>query len=145
MHLSLPLYHIHVHVQAAHLFLGKSGCLGCAVLLCLVCLFDLACFFLSHLSLKTCTCIYLLSPNLSFPLPSSPSPSSPVLGDDFLSTLCLPTLPCLVGGVGSKVANLPSSVSHVEKLHLYPNEPLMMGLAPDTTVQQIRILTEVNR
>ena len=30
-------------------------CLGCAVLLCLVCLFDLACFFLpsfSHLSLK---------------------------------------------------------------------------------------------
>ena len=28
-------------------------CLGCAVLLCLVCLFDLACFFLSsHLSFK---------------------------------------------------------------------------------------------
>ena len=25
----------------------KSDCLGCAVLLCLVCLFDLACFFLS--------------------------------------------------------------------------------------------------
>ena len=35
----------------------KSDCLGCAVLLCLVCLFDLACFFLSsflpsHLSFK---------------------------------------------------------------------------------------------
>ena len=34
----------------------KSDCLGCAVLLCLVCLFDLACFFLSslnsHLSYK---------------------------------------------------------------------------------------------
>ena len=26
--------------------LRKSDCLGCAVLLCLVCLFDLACFFL---------------------------------------------------------------------------------------------------
>ena len=35
------------------IFLRKSDCLGCAVLLCLVCLFDLACFFLpSHLSLK---------------------------------------------------------------------------------------------
>ena len=28
----------------------KSDCLGCAVLLCLVCLFDLACFFLSSFS-----------------------------------------------------------------------------------------------
>ena len=27
-----------------------SDCLGCAVLLCLVCLFDLACFFLSSFS-----------------------------------------------------------------------------------------------
>jgi hypothetical protein len=69
---------------------------------------------------------------------------SPVLGDDFLSGLSLPTLPCLVGGMGSKVANLPSSVSHVEKVHLFPNEPVMMGLAPDTTVQQIRILTETD-
>ena len=33
------------------IFSRKSDCLGCAVLLCLVCLFDLACFFLpSHLS-----------------------------------------------------------------------------------------------
>ena len=31
------------------IFLRKSDCLGCAVLLCLVCLFDLACFFLSSL------------------------------------------------------------------------------------------------
>ena len=30
--------------------LGKSDCLGCAVLLCHVCLFDLACFFLSSFS-----------------------------------------------------------------------------------------------
>ena len=29
-------------------------CLGCVVLLCLVCLFDLACFFLPSL-IKTCT------------------------------------------------------------------------------------------
>ena len=29
------------------IFSGKSDCLGCAVLLCLVCLCDLACFFLS--------------------------------------------------------------------------------------------------
>ena len=28
----------------------KSDCLGCAVLLCLVCLFDLACFFLPSFS-----------------------------------------------------------------------------------------------
>ena len=36
------------------LFSRKSDCLGCAVLLCLVCLFDLACFFLSFfLHLKT--------------------------------------------------------------------------------------------
>ena len=32
------------------LFSRKSDCLGCAVLLCLVCLFDLACFFLSSFS-----------------------------------------------------------------------------------------------
>ena len=31
------------------LFLRKSDCLGCAVLLCLICLFDFACFFLSSL------------------------------------------------------------------------------------------------
>ena len=40
--------HIHVYVHVC-------DCLGCAVLLCLVCLFDLACFFLSspfHLSFK---------------------------------------------------------------------------------------------
>ena len=30
-------------------FSRKSDCLRCAVLLCLVCLFDLACFFLSSL------------------------------------------------------------------------------------------------
>ena len=34
------MYSVHVHVD----------CLGCAVLLCLVCLFDLACFFLSSFS-----------------------------------------------------------------------------------------------
>ena len=59
--------HVHVHVHVvecrgfeSHLrqliFLRKSDCLRCAVLLCLnCCLFDLACFFLpsfSHLSLK---------------------------------------------------------------------------------------------
>ena len=64
-----------------------------------------------------------------------------MLGDDFLSGLDLPTLPCLVGGLRPQVA----SVSHVEKLQLYPNEPQMMGLSPDTTVHQIRILTEVQR
>ena len=52
------------------IFLRKSDCLGCAVLLCLVCLLDLACFFLPSFSslIKTCisicitctcTCIYL--------------------------------------------------------------------------------------
>ena len=32
------------------IFSRKSDCLGCAVLLCLFCLFDLACFFLSSFS-----------------------------------------------------------------------------------------------
>ena len=32
------------------ILLRKSDCLGCAVLLCLVCLFDLACFFLPSFS-----------------------------------------------------------------------------------------------
>ena len=32
------------------IFSRKSDCLGCAVLLCLVCLFDLACFFFSSFS-----------------------------------------------------------------------------------------------
>ena len=45
---------VRVPPEAALLFFWKSDCLGCAVLLCLVCLFDLACFFLSffHLSFK---------------------------------------------------------------------------------------------
>ena len=42
------------------LFLRKSDCLGCAVLLCLICLFDFACFFLSSLIKNMynvhCTC-----------------------------------------------------------------------------------------
>ena len=43
------------------IFLRKSDCLGCAVLLCLVCLTLLASFFLpSHLSLYTCTRVLLL-------------------------------------------------------------------------------------
>ena len=39
---------VRVPPEAAH-FSRKSDCLGCAVLLCLVCLFDVACFFLSSL------------------------------------------------------------------------------------------------
>ena len=79
MHVNATLVHVHVHVfgpsqlsclgssvgralcleyrvswvrvppEAAH-FSRKSDCLGCAVLLCLVCLFALACFFLSSFS-----------------------------------------------------------------------------------------------
>ena len=44
---------VRVPPEAAHL----SDCLGCAVLLCLVCLFDLSCFFLSSFSSLN-TCIY---------------------------------------------------------------------------------------
>ena len=40
------------------IFSRKSDCLGCAVLLCLVCLFDLACFFLSSDISHLKTCIY---------------------------------------------------------------------------------------
>ena len=36
--------------RGSSFFLGKLTALGCAVLLCLVCLFDLACFFLSSFS-----------------------------------------------------------------------------------------------
>ena len=45
------------------IFLRKSDCLGCAVLLCLVCLFDLACFFLSSFS-SLIICILLYSHRL---------------------------------------------------------------------------------
>ena len=46
---------VRVPPEAAHFF----DCLGCAVLLCLVCLFDLASFFLpSHLSFKN---MYILA------------------------------------------------------------------------------------
>ena len=38
---------------------GKSDCLGCAVLLCLACLFDLACFFLSSFSSLIKTCVFV--------------------------------------------------------------------------------------
>ena len=38
---------VRVPPEAAHFFSRKSDCLGYAVLLCLVCLFALACFFLS--------------------------------------------------------------------------------------------------
>ena len=40
---------VRVPPEAAH-FSRKSDCLGCAVLLFLACLFDLACFFLSSFS-----------------------------------------------------------------------------------------------
>ena len=59
--LCIYMMYIHVHVwsiecrgfeshRLALIFSRKSDCLGCAVLLCLVCLFDLACFFLSFFS-----------------------------------------------------------------------------------------------
>ena len=37
------------------IFLRKSDCLGCVVLLCLVCLFDLICFFHLSLNMHICT------------------------------------------------------------------------------------------
>ena len=42
--------HVGGHVCVCTCTCRKSDCLGCAVLLCLVCLFDLACFFLSSFS-----------------------------------------------------------------------------------------------
>ena len=41
------------------IFLGKSGCLGCAVLLCLLCLL-LSSFLLSSL-IKTCIYMYIIT------------------------------------------------------------------------------------
>ena len=47
-------------VRVPPVFSRKSDCLGCAVLLCLVCLFNLACFFLpSHLSFKNMYMYYI--------------------------------------------------------------------------------------
>ena len=43
------ILHVHVSHLRQLIFSRKSDCLECAVLLCLVCLFDLACFFLSSL------------------------------------------------------------------------------------------------
>ena len=42
-----------------YMYIRKSDCLGCAVLLCLVCLFDLACFILSSFSSLIKTCIHV--------------------------------------------------------------------------------------
>ena len=44
---AVPAYSVS---QCSYIYMWKSDCLGCAVLLCLVCLFDLACFFLSSFS-----------------------------------------------------------------------------------------------
>ena len=41
---------IYMYIYYAAALLHVHVCLGCAVLLCLVCLFDLACFFLSSFS-----------------------------------------------------------------------------------------------
>ncbi len=68
---------------------------------------------------------------------------SPVIGEDFLSDLDLHTIHCLVGGHASKLASRPSSLSNVARLNLYPEDSLVSGLNPDTTVHQIRIITEV--
>ena len=67
MHVATGITHVHVYTNHSNdstnvcicgfeshprqlIFSRKSDCLGCAVLLCLVCLFDLACFFLSSFS-----------------------------------------------------------------------------------------------
>ena len=39
-----------IYMYSSSFFSRKSDCLGCAVLLCLLCLFDLACFFFSSFS-----------------------------------------------------------------------------------------------
>ena len=49
------------------------ACLGCAMLLCLVCLFDLACFFLPSFSSLIKTCIYMyMSTQVEFFCPVLP-------------------------------------------------------------------------
>ena len=58
VHLFPEVLYMYIHVECrgfeSHprqlIFSRKSDCLGCAVLLCLVCLFHLACFFLSSFS-----------------------------------------------------------------------------------------------
>ena len=50
---------VRVPPEAAH-FSRKSDCLGCAVLLCLVCLFDLLSFFLPPSSFKNMYILYIL-------------------------------------------------------------------------------------
>ena len=40
----------HLSFKSMYMYIHAGDCLGCAVLLCLVCLFDLACLFLSSFS-----------------------------------------------------------------------------------------------
>ena len=53
----MHILHVHESHPRQLIYLRKSDCLGCAVLLCLVCLLDLACFLLPSFSslIKTCT------------------------------------------------------------------------------------------
>ena len=66
------LYFIQVHILLSLSMMHIHVCLGCAVLLCLVCLTLLAYFFLpSHLSLKTCmwyVLLFIAHPCLFIPL-----------------------------------------------------------------------------
>ena len=60
------VYFLHQSIYDLNMCVYTCTCtciLGCVVLLCLVCLFDLACFFLSSFSsliknMYTCTCMY---------------------------------------------------------------------------------------
>ena len=72
IHMTVTMYHymyMYIHVEClgfeSHprqlIFLRKSDCLGCAVLLCLVCLFNLACFFLSSFLSLIKTCMTILN------------------------------------------------------------------------------------
>ena len=56
LHSVIYVQTVYIHYKFSHLICSgilvtcTCDCLGCAVLLCLVCLFDLACFFLSSFS-----------------------------------------------------------------------------------------------
>ena len=116
---------LHVHARQL-VFLRKSDCLGCAVLLCLVVCLTLLASFFSHLS-----CVFILrapprirhrSSSLPPPLPPCPPPPT------------LPTLPP-VGTHGAphtqRMASLPISSSTHPHLHQYHRQERRGGRRED--------------
>ena len=96
MHTLSGIPGIHIH-----------DCLGCAVLLCFVCLFDLACFFLSSISSLIKTCITPIES-----LDADSLPDSAQLVSLLVCTVCTYLAQCMGSGATLAVdsCDIPSTV-----------------------------------